>query len=128
MHTDTTFHVRATTSVRSYIIDVPGLGPTMYLKIEGEGNDLVFIARDTDFFDKLANEAERLVREYIGDVPPLERLQLGIEIDPIPTGPLKPLPVRPTAGQILSAAFPAEPLDEEILRAGFAAHESEHDR
>jgi hypothetical protein len=69
MHTDTTFHVTKTTGVRSYILDVPGLGPTMYLKVEGEGNDLVFIARDTDFFDKLANEAERLVREFVGDVP-----------------------------------------------------------
>ena len=43
-----------------------------------------FIIRTPELLDKIANEAERLCREFVGDVPPLE-----------------PLPAPPPLGEIM---------------------------
>jgi hypothetical protein len=44
-------------------------GRIMYLTF-GEGSTRIsFHVNDTMFLDKLANEAERLCREFVGDVP-----------------------------------------------------------
>lgn len=75
MQTTTTLHIEKSTEVKGYILDVAGLGRTMYLEVDGGGNRVCFIVgKNTDLLDKLANEAERLTREFIGDVPPLEPL------------------------------------------------------
>lgn len=81
MQTTTTLHIEKSTEVRGYILDVAGLGRTMYLEVVGGGNRVCFIVgKNTDLLDKLANEAERLTREFIGDVPPLEPLPPVAEV------------------------------------------------
>ena len=78
MQTTTTLHIEKSTEVKGYILDVAGLGRTMYLEVDGGGNRVCFIVgKNADLLDKLANEAERLTREFIGDVLPLEPLGLG---------------------------------------------------
>ena len=73
MHTDTTVHAKLDTPVFGYTL--PVCGKTVgYLKVGTDENYVTFIITDPAFLDKLANEAERLCREIVGDVPPLEPL------------------------------------------------------
>jgi hypothetical protein len=93
MQTGTTHYVNDQTEVTAEILEVgEDKRRVMYLTVgpKWSAGRATFIIDGAMFLDKLSNEAERLVREYIGDVPPLEPL--------------------PTAGRILSAAFPTEPL------------------
>jgi hypothetical protein len=88
MQTGTTHYVNDQTEVTAEILEVgDDERRVMYLTVGPRWSPCraTFIIEGTDFLDKLANEAERLVREFVGDVPPLEPLRLRIKIDPIPT-------------------------------------------
>ena len=64
----------ADTKIEGSIL-LDGRGEKIMYMTFGEGSTRVtFHVNDTAFLDKLANEAERLTREFIGDVPPLEPL------------------------------------------------------
>ena len=71
MQTHCYSEAEADTKIEGYILDSAS-GRHIYLTF-GEGSTRVTLhVNDTAFLDKLANEAERLCREYVGDVPPLE--------------------------------------------------------
>jgi len=77
VHTNSTAYAYKDTKVTGYILDVEGQGKTAYLQVGNDDGRITFILMgkdSTDFLDKLSNEAERLTREFIGDVPPLEPL------------------------------------------------------
>ena len=57
------------TPVEGTILNVEGQGPTMYLTIGTGAYRLTLQPRDAAFLDKLSNEADRLCREFVGDVP-----------------------------------------------------------
>ena len=71
MHSTTNFHVNGSTRVNGEILVVPGSGRVMFFTVEGADrmDRMTFIVNDPVFLDKLANEAERLCREFVGDVP-----------------------------------------------------------
>lgn len=80
MQTGTTHYVNNETEVSACILEVgEDKRRVMYLTVGPQWSPCraTFIIDGTDFLDKLSNEAERLVREYVGDVPPLEPLAAG---------------------------------------------------
>ncbi len=69
MKTSTYSVVDENTPVEGSILYIEGQGLVMYLTI-GEGSTRLTIQpRDAAFLDKLSNEADRLCREFVGDVP-----------------------------------------------------------
>jgi hypothetical protein len=76
MRTNSTFHVNASCTVTSRILDVAGVGRTPYLEVHAADGyaKLVFVVSDPVFLDKLSNEADRLCREFVGDVPELNHM------------------------------------------------------
>ena len=69
MKTSTYITVDENTPVEGTILYVEGQGRKMFLTIgEGSGR-CTFQPDDPAFLDKLSNEAERLCREFVGDVP-----------------------------------------------------------
>ena len=69
MKTSTYIEVDEHTRVEGTILDVPGVGLRMYLTIGTGSERCTLQPSDPAFLDKLANEAERLCREFVGDVP-----------------------------------------------------------
>ena len=69
MKTSTYTTVYASTPVEGSILIVGDQGRVMYLTIGNGAERLTIQPRDAAFLDKLANEAERLCREFVGDVP-----------------------------------------------------------
>ena len=68
MHTGIMIHPTSKVTVNGYISDVNG-DRVMFLRIAERFEDLTIIVRDPAFLDKPSNEAERLCREFVGDVP-----------------------------------------------------------
>lgn len=68
MHTTTTVHANAATTVTATFLQVEGGRRFISFDIEG-GSNAVQIFCNPEFLDKLANECERAVREFVGDVP-----------------------------------------------------------
>lgn len=74
MNTSHNLFVTGKDKVRGFILEVPNTKRrVMYLEI-GESPYAVTFMPDPEFLDKLANEAERLCREFVGDVPQPERI------------------------------------------------------
>lgn len=69
MKTSTYSVVDASTPVEGTILYVEGQGRVMYLTIGTGSERLTIQPRDAAFLDKLSNEADRLCREFVGDVP-----------------------------------------------------------
>lgn len=69
MHTSTTIHPTFAAEVGGYVSPVNDV-PVAFLVITEGAQSVTMIVRDPAFLDKLANEAERLCRELVGDVPP----------------------------------------------------------
>ena len=69
MKTSTYIEVDEHTRVEGTILDVPGVGLRMYLTIGTGSERCTLQPSDPAFLDKLANEADRLCREFVGDVP-----------------------------------------------------------
>lgn len=64
----------ADTKVEGSILTTETGARHVYLTLGTGSTRITLHVNDTAFLDKLANEAERLTREFIGDVPPLEPL------------------------------------------------------
>lgn len=73
MQTSTTHYVDATTPVRAYILEVgEDKRRVMYLEVGALADRATFIFYAPEFLDRLSNEADRLCREFVGDVPEVE--------------------------------------------------------
>lgn len=68
MHTYTTIHPTFAAEVGGYVSPVNDV-PVAFLVITEGAQSVTIITRDPAFLDKLSNEAERLCREFVGDVP-----------------------------------------------------------
>ena len=70
MKTSQNLYVDGTDKVRGYILEV---GVTRrrvaYLEVGESPYTVTFMLDDPAFLDKLSNEADRLCREFVGDVP-----------------------------------------------------------
>jgi len=63
-------HLPANTRVTGMIRTQTNGDRYMVLDLSAQGvGDVTFFIHDPEFLDKLANEAERLCREFVGDVP-----------------------------------------------------------
>ena len=72
MHTTTTVHITAKTRVYGDILTTTSGDRFMRLTIGEEeyaGTRVELLISDPEFLDYLANEAERLCREFVGEVP-----------------------------------------------------------
>ena len=69
MKTSTYSVVDENTPVEGSILYIEGQGRVMYLTIGTGSERCTLQPSDPAFLDKLANEAERLCREFVGDVP-----------------------------------------------------------
>jgi hypothetical protein len=77
MRTGMNVHLTTRAKVAGKVV-TDGIG-RRYITLEITDDGVVypaicFFPEDETFLDKLANECERVTREYIGDVPPLEPL------------------------------------------------------
>lgn len=81
MQTSTYSEVEADTRVEGSILIVgTDARREMYLTV-GEGSSRnTFHVVDPIFLDRLSNEAERLCREFVGDIPPLEPLPPAVAL------------------------------------------------
>ena len=69
MKTSTYITVDENTPVEGTILYVEGQGRKMFLTIGDGSGRCTFQPDDPAFLDKLSNEADRLCREFVGDVP-----------------------------------------------------------
>ena len=69
MKTSTYITVDENTPVEGTILYVEGQGRKMFLPIGDGSGRCTFQPDDPAFLDRLANECERAVREFVGDVP-----------------------------------------------------------
>jgi hypothetical protein len=77
MYITTNVHLKRTARVKAHVRSYPHGDRYLLLSIEDESSPIsglhIFPA-GPEFLDQLANECERAVREFVGDVPPLEPL------------------------------------------------------
>lgn len=78
MKTSTYITVDENTPVKGTILNVEGQGRVMYLTVGKGGGRLTIQPRDPAFLDKLSNEADRLCREFVGDVPQPDSIEEDI--------------------------------------------------
>lgn len=75
MNTTTTVHCTEETRVFGEVMTLSDGKRFMSFRISNDrwgGTGVDFLINDTALLDMISNEAERLTREFIGDVPPLE--------------------------------------------------------
>lgn len=65
----TTIHATDKTRATADFFEVPGQRRYIAMRIGDEYGSRVDIICGPEFLDKLANECERAVREFVGDVP-----------------------------------------------------------
>ena len=69
MNTTITVHPTDKTTASTEFLEVPGQCRFIVLHIGDDYGSRVDIICGPEFLDKLANECERAVREFVGDVP-----------------------------------------------------------
>ena len=85
MNTTTTVHCTEETRVFGEVMTLSDGKRFMALRISADrwgGTGVDLLLTDPALLDKLSNEAERLCREFIGDVPPLEPLPVELHGGP----------------------------------------------